>query len=1084
MTRTTLLCCLILLGLTTYLHTPVRSQNPGMVLQVGHSNVVRSVVFSPDGNMLASGGDDKTVAVWDMITGRQVRSLKGHADGILSVAFSPNSKILASGSADLTAKLWDVTTGEELYSLRHAGPVFSLCFSPDGEILASSDESTIVKLWTVSTGKLLRTLDGHGSYLSAITFSPDGKLLASGSLDDSVKVWDAATGEQLLTLRGHTDTVVSLAFSPDGKLLASGSDDRTVKIWNMSTGKELRSFPDHAPLVNCLAFNSDGSLLASGSTDETVKLWEVSTGKLSYSVNQTSVSSVAFSPDGKVLATAGFGKDGKTVNLWDVANHGQHRSLGGGGSFAVSVAFSNDGKMLAVGNASGRVKIWDLITGRQAGSLSGNGYIHCIAFSPDGKLLAVGDDDLTVKLWDVATFNSLGSFPAYSAYADYAGAIAFSRDGKMLASRTGTGALKLWDVSTGRTLHLYGEQSERAAISVNNDRQRTDLVSVAFSPDGKMLASGSGNENAKLWDVSTGQQVRLLEVYADTIAFSPDGRLLATGGVEDNIRLWDAATGQQLHSLDGHSGVVVFSPDGHLLGSINGDNTITLWDVATRQQLHQLTGHAAYINSIAFSPNGKVLASASDDDTVKLWDVSEGKELASLIALDDSFLPLFQAGNWLVVTPDGLFDGTADAMREVSWRVGNTNDVVPLESFFNDFYHPGLLEELLGGDRPKAAVDIATAFQMPGLRLMLSQRLAHFAERNGKILLCFNEKPTAAPQLFSDAQPLYFTVDSLICDGTDTSCTCHKELPSGTQLELVNASNPLSFEMAKPSYDGAKSETSDSTLHVQTIGVGNYDKGISGFKQLPSSVAGAKEIENFFLQEKGDPAKPFRDVKVWPGIYDTDATTLKIRQRLAEMAKVVRENDVVFLFLSGHGIVPAGQEMFYFASSDMRGPLPEDERGTGLNTAMLAEAIREMPAMRVVLIIDACQSGGAMESLGKIVEVKLRVAQRYNQMEKPDQSKQGHEVGIYLIAVATPLQEAVQPKIGYGALVTTLMEALRSDQQPRGSVWMRDLVKYIQLRLPAVSAQIGQRHTPMIVPSGVDFVLAPSQTGRAGRQRP
>jgi len=181
---------------------------------------------------------------------------------------------------------------------------------------------------------------------------------------------------------------------------------------------------------------------------------------------------------------------------------------------------------------------------------------------------------------------------------------------------------------------------------------------------------------------------------------------------------------------------------------------------------------------------------------------------------------------------------------------------------------------------------------------------------------------------------------------------------------------------------------------------------------------------------------------------------------------------VVFLFFSGHGVVPAGQEMFYFAPINMRGPNPRDQRETGLNTAMLADAIRQMPARRIVLVIDACQSGGAIESLAKIADVKAKVEQQRGQSERQS-AKHEHQVGVYIIAAATPLQEAVQPKTGNGALVVTLLEALRAQGQPTdGAVWIRELVKRVEQRLPVVSARIGQRHTPMIVSSGVDFIIA------------
>jgi uncharacterized caspase-like protein len=184
----------------------------------------------------------------------------------------------------------------------------------------------------------------------------------------------------------------------------------------------------------------------------------------------------------------------------------------------------------------------------------------------------------------------------------------------------------------------------------------------------------------------------------------------------------------------------------------------------------------------------------------------------------------------------------------------------------------------------------------------------------------------------------------------------------------------------------------------------------------------------------------------------------------------------VFLYFAGHGIVPAGQEMYYFAPIDMKGPNPQDQSETGLNTAMLAEAIREMPARRVVPIIDSCQSGGAIESLAKIGEVKAKVEMRRAQSERTESASHKHEVGIYIIAAATPLQEAVQSTSGNSPLVTTLLEALRKRSKSKNrALWMRDVASFIQRRLPEVSAQIGQRQTSMVISRGLDFAIARDQ---------
>jgi WD40 repeat protein/energy-coupling factor transporter ATP-binding protein EcfA2 len=326
-----------------------------------------------------------------------------HPEAVSSVAFSPNGQVLASGSEDKTIRLWEVSTGKLLHSLQsHSDAVYSVAFSPDGQVLASGSEDKTIRLWDVSTGKLLDSLQGHSSYVSLVAFSPDGKMLASSSGDKTIKLWDVTTGKQLNSLQGHSDAVYSVAFSPNGKMLASGSEDKTVKLWDVTTGKQLDSLQGHSDAVHSVAFSPDGQVLASGSRDKTIRLWDVSTGKLLHSLQGHSdyVSLVAFSRDGKMLAS---GSKDKTIRLWEVSTGKQLKSLQGHSDAVYSVAFSPDGKLLA-SSGDNTIKLWDIITGKQLNSLQGHSdAVYSLAFSPNGKVMASGSGDKTIKLFFAAT---------------------------------------------------------------------------------------------------------------------------------------------------------------------------------------------------------------------------------------------------------------------------------------------------------------------------------------------------------------------------------------------------------------------------------------------------------------------------------------------------------------------------------------------------------------------------------------------------------------------------------------------------------------------------------------------------------
>lgn len=587
--------------------------------------------YSSDGKYLITGGPDDTAHLWDARTGQELRQFVYPATGenanIVWATFAPDNRfvLLQHIKQDFTsdAGLWDVQTGAEVYKFDQPTFCRHSIFAPDGAHLIMSCNGSI-KYWDWHTGQLVRSLEipAQGDRVRAI--SNDGQYALSYYLWEGKftmtfwKIGDAVTKVSEFPISKNVTffTFTAMALSPDSKYILVGDLDGTTHLVEAASGKELYTLKADNTVLS-LDFSPDGKTILVSSQDQLVRLYDRETGQEIHRISLTDYAWTAkFSPDGKHVLT---GSDKGPVRVWEIPSHPHLSVFTGHIGIVDSVAFSPDGQLLATGAQDG-LRLWNTRTGQLVQHFADAGWVaYGTAFSSDGRYLVSGNLDGTATLWDVAAGRAEQQFSHPFGFQIYDAE--FSPDGRSILtagvvanSLEGSGMF-VWDIQTG---------DKKLQI----DTGGTPINQATFSPDGQYIVGAIGNEPvARMWDARTGNLVREFKGHSGWVAgvsFSADGKYLATASNDNTARLWEAQTGQELRQFTGHIEAVfavAFSPDGKTLLTASLDGTARLWDVKTGQELRRMAGHAAGVENAVFSPDGKFIATASDDGTARLWDM-------------------------------------------------------------------------------------------------------------------------------------------------------------------------------------------------------------------------------------------------------------------------------------------------------------------------------------------------------------------------------------------------------------------------------------------------------------------------------
>jgi WD40 repeat protein/serine/threonine protein kinase len=667
-------------------HQPEAKQN--YVRLAGHDGPVRSVSFSPKGQLVLSSSEDNTVRIWDAAAGKSLTALRGHGRAVRACAFSPDGQWVLSGGDDERVRVWNVQGYQETRVLHatvfagHEDAVLSARYSRDGKNIVTASRDRTASLWDAASGKPLKRFEeGHEFLVSGAVFLPDKNHLATGAGDNSVRIWDLTAGTQQVVL-SPTGRIGTLAASADGNWIATGSPGTDIKMWNARTGEARGNLSGHDSEVSALMFSPAGDHLVSGDNRGHVRVWRKEAGPTGWTFERElvghsgSITALRFTPDGKRLVSA---SGDHSCAQWDLAAGTEDRQLVLKHSeYVSSLDISPDGARALTACDDGSVRLWRLADAVQLASVKSAGRpFNSVGFSPDGSTaILTSSEDKRVSLWDLSVQSAvqnpqtevpsvLQPFLDFNEIGGEVWSAMFAPDGRHVLTIGGNDA-QLWNLESRKPVIRY---SPHGAVA-----------SAAMSNDGKLIATGSWDHSAKIWDAATGHAIRKLEGghtgYINSVEFSadgrelltasddgsaliwsvasgkptgiafhghaarilsatysPDGKQVLTASGDKTAQIWDRATGKSLMALKGHEWAVLcgqFSADGQRIITGSQDATARIWDARTGKQLIKLEGHTAAISSVAFSPDGTRVLTGSQDNTAKLWDASTGKEILSL----------------------------------------------------------------------------------------------------------------------------------------------------------------------------------------------------------------------------------------------------------------------------------------------------------------------------------------------------------------------------------------------------------------------------------------------------------------------
>ncbi len=1052
------------------------SQSIETVIQKGHELAVLSVAISPDSNYVATTSRDKSAKLWELRTGREVRSFLGHQASVTSLDFSRDGKYLITGSNDATAKIWEVATGKEILTVKpDKEPLTDVVFDPKGKFFVTVGYGRLAVVWEFPSKRKIKEFDADGYAGSSgginLAISPNGEWLAIGEDNSTANVYSTSDWTKTFTFNfseysscGGCFTDVN--FSSDSRYLLKASHNGEVAKYNLAKGELVNRYTKKVTDLSSVAVSKDGKLVASCS-EHFVTIYNAEKGDSLKTINpgiEAEINQATFTADGKRILLA---CDNNIILIWDVLKNKKVGELTGflnqrdkGGitydpnsywdsyiakyiRFKNNLIASNDNKTLLKGKFGEKIKRWNIATGKTEMEYVGHTKAAlCYKYSRDGKKLISGGGDGRVIIWNAEKGDTIRVMKAYR---EPVFDVNFSSDESKVISTSWEGTLLIHDAITGKELNYFKLTNGSAYQAIFS---RNDLYIITAS-----LPTG-----LQMLEVDTQKIIRDFVGHTETIStlqLSQDGRKLLSASWDGTLRLWDIATGLTDKKLTGHAGAIyaaLFNKAENTIFSAGADRIIRQWDVATGKVIKTFSGHQGEITSLQLASDEKMLISHSVDGSTKFWDLTSGKEFFEHIHFGEK--------EWMVKNPEGYFTGTQEARKFIHFVEGVKTYSV--DQFFDEFYRPDLLPKIFqnrgGDDGYKGIQGKLQKSPPPSVKVAA---VVSSEEGKADVFVKITDTGSGVDQfkLFHNGKSVAIDRSALkLPAGKDQSSTYRQTISmiAGTNIFSAVATNQDKIESDPNSMELFSEKIGKtSTCYLLAVGINQYKNPRMILNYAKPDAESFEKI----IRTKGNSL--YKNVEMYT-LYDADASRQAILAKLDELAAKIHQEDVFIFYYAGHGSM-VDDRFFFIPTESLRLYDLTSLQRDAIEGNVLQEKFKNIHALKQLIVMDACQSGGSVELL----------ATRGAAEEKAI-AQLSRSAGIHVMASAGSEQFATEfAELGHGLFTYLLIKALEGDADgaPKdGKVTIYELKSYLDDQVPEMTRKLkGKPQYPYTFSRGQDF---------------